>query len=358
MKTNKRVVLVAGGTGGHINAAIALGERLTAQDYEVSYLSGMRPLDYKLFRTLPVQHLASWPLRTKNPFKFILAVFRNSLVFCKILIAFLKNRPLFIVGAGGYVCGPTLLAGKILRIPVYIFEQNAVLGLTNKLLARLSNLIFTHFRETKGLPNSLKEKVRVVGNPTRQAIKHSVPREKDNTLRVLVFGGSLGASQINELVVEISKKGHDSPIDIIHQTGNETNPAFTVGNNIQYRASKYLDNIQEQFTWCDVIIARSGASTISELRIIKKPCLLIPFPGATDNHQWWNAIQFKQESDFTVEVVDPKSPKSLMLEQLESFLNRARLGQLQTSQSKAIPLDSSLVALREIYTDVGILSKE
>lgn len=355
MKHDKYVVLVAGGTGGHINAAIALGERLISQGYEIRYLTGMRPLDYKLFRNLPVQHLPSWPLRTRNPLKLILAIVRNGFVFVKIFINFINMRPRFIVGAGGYVCGPTLLAGKILGIKVYIFEQNAVLGLTNKVLARFSNLIFTHFRQTRGLPQSLKEKVRVVGNPTRQSIKHSAERIIDKELRVLVFGGSLGATQINELVVEVAKKNHDSSISFVHQTGNESNPTFNLGYNVQYRANKYLDNIHEQFAWCDVIIARSGASTVSELRIIKKPCLLIPFPKATDNHQWWNAMQFKQESDFTVGVIDPKSPKSEMLDAVEDFINRARLKQLQTSQSKAIPLESSLMALREIYKDVGIL---
>lgn len=100
MKPDSRVVLVAGGTGGHINAAIALGERLSSQGYQVQYLSGMRPLDYKLFRGMNVEHLGSWPLRTKNPFKLFMAIFRNTLVFAHILVNFIKQRPKFIVGAG------------------------------------------------------------------------------------------------------------------------------------------------------------------------------------------------------------------------------------------------------------------
>ena len=355
--SSEQVVLVAGGTGGHINAAIAMGERLALQGYSLRYLTGQRPLDYKLFKGLSAEHLSSWPLRTKNPVKLIIATARNFVVFLSIFFSFLKIRPRFIVGAGGYVCGPTLLAGKMLGIPIFIFEQNAVLGLTNKILARISDLIFTHFRDTKGLPASLKNKVRVVGNPTRQSIKRPADRSNDGVLRVLVFGGSLGASQINQLVTEWVKQDQDSPVSVIHQTGNEENVIPSVGKNIEYRAHKYLDQIQDQFQWCDVILARAGASSVAELRIVKKPCFLIPFPQATDNHQWWNALQFKEESDFTVEVVEPKAAKEEMAQKLSHFLTRARLGQLQASQSKVIPLDSGLMALKEIYQHVGIVGK-
>lgn len=353
MSLKLQAVLVAGGTGGHINAAIALGERLSQQGYQIRYLTGQRTLDYKLFNGLAAEHLSSWPLRTKNPFKLILALARNFAVFVAILVSFIRRRPRFIVGAGGYVCGPTLLAGKLLGIPIFIFEQNAVVGLTNKILARLCDLIFTHFKDTKGIPASLLRKVRVVGNPTRQSIKRPTVREHDGVLRVLIFGGSLGASQINQLIVDWVQTDQDSRVEVIHQTGAESNAQPLVGKNISYSPVKYLDQIQEQYAWCDVIVARAGASTVAELRIVKKPCFLIPFPQATDNHQWWNALQFKEESDFSVEVVDPKQSKKEMAQKLADFLTRARLGQLQASQSKVIALDSGLEALKEIHRYVG-----
>lgn len=358
MSAQGQAVLVAGGTGGHINAALAMGERLAQQGYQIRYLTGQRPLDYKLFKGLSAEHLSSWPLRTKNPLKLVMAILRNTLVFLKIFFSFMKTRPRFVVGAGGYVCGPTLLAGKLLGIPVFIFEQNAVLGLTNKILARICDLIFAHFRETKGLPPSLKGKVRVVGNPTRQSIQRADERAKDGTLRILVFGGSLGATQINQLVQAWVQKNQDSPVSVIHQTGQDENPALNIGSKVEYRAQKYLDQIQDQYAWCDVIIGRAGASTVAELRIVKKPCFLVPFPQATDNHQWWNALQFKEESDFTVDVVDPKAPQEEMAQKMDHFLTRARLGQLQASQSKVLALDSGLLALREIYQHVGIVGKD
>ncbi len=353
----KYAVLVAGGTGGHINAAIALGERLSAQQFEVSYLTGQRPLDYKLFAKLPVEHLASWPLRTKDPIKLLSSIARNFLVFIKIFRNFQTKRPNFVVGAGGYVCGPTLLAAKIQGIPVFIFEQNAVLGLTNKLLARLSTVIFTHFRDTQGIPDSLSSKVRVVGNPTRSSIAHTPARAQDGHLRVLVFGGSLGATQINDLVGEWVQRDQAGLVEVIHQTGQDQQPKFVAGKNVTYHATKYLDNIQEQYAWCDVLIARAGASTVAELRIVRKPCFLIPFPQATDNHQWWNALRYRDEVDYTVDVVEPRAPRSEMAERLAAFLTKAKQGSLRTSQITPLAVDSGEVALREIFRHVGTIQK-
>ena len=199
----KYAVLVAGGTGGHINAALAVGEALKDQGYEILYLTGKRPLDYKLFKGQNVRHLNSKPLRTNNPFILIKNIILNFIGFVSIFFLYVTKRPKFIVGAGGYVCGPTLLAGFLQGVPVFIIEQNAVMGLTNKILGWISDRIFVHFTKTKGLYSVLAKKVRVVGNPTRKSIQ-PVPNKKiDTNLKVLVFGGSLGATQINKVIFDI-----------------------------------------------------------------------------------------------------------------------------------------------------------
>jgi UDP-N-acetylglucosamine--N-acetylmuramyl-(pentapeptide) pyrophosphoryl-undecaprenol N-acetylglucosamine transferase len=349
------VVIVAGGTGGHINAALALGERLARRGHSISYLSGQRPLDLKLFQGLPVTHLGSWPLRTTNPLRFIMALARNLKVFVGIFVRFVRQRPRFVVGCGGYVCGPTLLAGKLLGVPVYIIEQNAVLGLTNKLLARFSDLIFTHFRVTRGLPAQLQYKVRVVGNPTRQSIVTPPLRTPDGTLRVLVFGGSLGAQQVNEVVRAWAAQGQAYPVSIIHQTGPGDQPAVLAGHNVQYKALPYLERIEDQYAWCDVIVARAGASTVSELRIVRRPSLLIPFPKATDNHQWWNALELQGEDVCPVDVVDPALPAAELLKKLGDFMGRHAPGQGVASHSGGPTVDSAETCIQEIYRHVGFV---
>jgi UDP-N-acetylglucosamine--N-acetylmuramyl-(pentapeptide) pyrophosphoryl-undecaprenol N-acetylglucosamine transferase len=349
----KYAVLVAGGTGGHINAALAVGEALKEESFEILYLTGKRPLDYKLFEGQNVLNLNSKPLRTNNPIQLFKNVLMNFLSFIKIFFLYLKKRPKFIVGAGGYVCGPTLLAGYLQFIPVFIIEQNAVMGLTNKILGWISNRIFVHFTKTKGLSVSLAKKVRVVGNPTRKAIQPVASKSVSGDLKVLVFGGSLGATQINKVIFDILKTTSVQNLEIHHQIGGDQK-APEIVTKVKYTPMNYINHIQKEYEWCDVIIARSGASTVSELAIIKKPVLIFPFPQATDNHQFFNAQIFKEESDFTVEVLDPKLPHDDAVKRTEEFLVKASRGELKYSSKPALGNNTCDEILREIKSNVGM----
>lgn len=349
----KYAVLVAGGTGGHINAALAVGEALKDQGYEILYLTGKRPLDYKLFHGQNVRHLDSKPLRTNNPITLLKNIVQNFISFVSIFFLYLTKRPKFIVGAGGYVCGPTLLAGFLQFVPVYIIEQNAVMGLTNRILGWISRKIFVHFTKTKGLSESLKAKVKVVGNPTRKSIQPVKPKTFDGELKVLVFGGSLGATQINKVIFDILKHPPVTKLAIHHQLGSgQKAPEMTT--SVNYTPMEYIDNIQKEYEWCDVIIARSGASTVSELAIIKKPVLIFPYPQATDNHQFYNAQIFKEESDFTVEVLDPKMPHDESVKRTEEFLVKASELALKYSQTPHAGNHTCTEILREIQNHVGM----
>lgn len=349
----KQAVLVAGGTGGHINAAIAIGEALTSEGWEIQYLTGKRPLDYKLFKGQKVRHLDSKPLRTKNPFQLLSNVVMNFVSFFSILVEFMKNRPAFVVGAGGYVCGPTLLAGFLLFIPVFIIEQNAVMGLTNRILGWISTKIFVHFTKTRGLSNHLAKKVLVVGNPTRKAIQPVSPKSFDGELRVLVFGGSLGASQINKVIWDILKDPKVQKLSIHHQLGGDQK-APEIKTTANYVPMNYIDNMQKEYEWCDVIISRSGASTVSELAIIKKPVLIFPFPAATDNHQVFNAQIFKEEADFTVEILDTKLSHEECVRRTQEFLVKASQQELKYSKNPSPGNHTCDEVLREIKLHVGM----
>jgi UDP-N-acetylglucosamine--N-acetylmuramyl-(pentapeptide) pyrophosphoryl-undecaprenol N-acetylglucosamine transferase len=349
----KYAVLVAGGTGGHINAALAVGEALKEQSFDILYLTGKRPLDYKLFDGQNVLNLNSRPLRTNNPIQLFKNILMNFMSFVKIFFLYLKKRPQFIVGAGGYVCGPTLLAGYLQFIPVFIIEQNAVMGLTNKILGWISTRIFVHFTKTKGLSSNLAKKVRVVGNPTRKSIQPVAVKRLEGDLKVLVFGGSLGATQINKVIFDILKVTSLQNLEIHHQIGGDQK-APEIETKVKYTPMNYINHIQKEYEWCDVIIARSGASTVSELAIIKKPVLIFPFPQATDNHQFFNAQIFKEESDFTVDVLDPKLPHDDAVKRTEEFLVKASRGELKYSTKPAPGNNTCDEILREIKSNVGM----
>jgi UDP-N-acetylglucosamine--N-acetylmuramyl-(pentapeptide) pyrophosphoryl-undecaprenol N-acetylglucosamine transferase len=349
----RHAILVAGGTGGHINAAIAIGEAFTSEGWEIKYLTGKRSLDYKLFKGLNVRHLDSKPLRTKNLFQLLSNIILNVVSFISILIEFVKNRPAFIVGAGGYVCGPTLLAGFLLFIPVFIIEQNAVMGLTNRILGWISTKIFVHFSKTRGLSSHLAKKVRVVGNPTRKAIRPVSQRIFDGELRVLVFGGSLGASQINKVIWDVIKDPKVQRLSVHHQLGSD-HKAPDIKTEANYVPMNYIDDMQKEYEWCDVIISRSGASTISELAIIKKPVLIFPFPAATDNHQFYNAQIFKEEVDFTVEIIDTNLNHEDCVRRTQEFLVKAGKQEIKYSQNPSPGNHTCDEILKEIKLHVGM----
>jgi UDP-N-acetylglucosamine--N-acetylmuramyl-(pentapeptide) pyrophosphoryl-undecaprenol N-acetylglucosamine transferase len=349
----KYAVLVAGGTGGHINAALAIGEALKDQGFEILYLTGKRPLDFKLFKGENVRFLDSKPLRTNNPLTLVKNILLNFYSFLSIFILYLRKRPQFIVGAGGYVCGPSLLAGFLQRIPVFIIEQNAVMGLTNRILGWISLRIFVHFTKTKGLSNHLEKKVRVVGNPTRKSIQPVNSKVFDGHLKVLVFGGSLGATQINKVIFDLLKNPPLEKLEIHHQIGsNQKIPE--INSTVQYQPMEYIDNIQQEYQWCDVIIARAGASTVSELAIIKKPVLIFPYPAATDNHQFYNAQIFKEEADFTVEILDTKLAHAECVRRAEDFLVKASREELKYSQTPHSGNQTCIEILKEIQSHVGM----
>jgi UDP-N-acetylglucosamine--N-acetylmuramyl-(pentapeptide) pyrophosphoryl-undecaprenol N-acetylglucosamine transferase len=303
----KYCVLVAGGTGGHINAALTLGRKFQQEGREVLYLTGMRPLDYKLFPRTSAVHLRSRTIRSLGPLGMIRSLLENLISFLKVCGMFLGKRPAFVVGCGGYVCGPVLMAAFVLGIRSYIIEQNSVVGLTNRILGFFSKKIFTHFRKTRGIPSMLTKKIVVTGNPVRPEFAKSdfAPPNKKDGLNVLVFGGSLGAREINELIETFARGDSPYKVSVRHQIGGELSPGLLTvrpGKNVIHERFSYLENIHDDYKWAHIIVARSGASTIAELRVVGKPVLLIPYPRATDDHQALNALFLREEAPFKVYV--------------------------------------------------------
>lgn len=317
----KVIFLCAGGTGGHINAALALGEKFIQKGFAVIYLSGKRALDYKLFKDQHVLHIDASPLRFKNPFKLVWGALKNFKTFYQILFLVYQIKPKAIVGAGGYVCGPTLLAGFLLRKPVYIVEQNSVMGLTNKILGFIATKIFVHFKQTIGLKEKFKKKTVISGNPIRAKINDGNfhTRVLTNELNLFIFGGSLGALEINQLVDKLLDCSFSFNLNIRHQTGldHEIKKA-AYGKGIRYEQLKYVDDMKKEYEWCDLMITRAGASTVSELRVVQKPVVLIPYPHATDNHQETNAKFLQNEVKFKTYI---HSGKELSDKNCEKIIN-------------------------------------
>jgi UDP-N-acetylglucosamine--N-acetylmuramyl-(pentapeptide) pyrophosphoryl-undecaprenol N-acetylglucosamine transferase len=337
--SNKVIFLAAGGTAGHINAALALGGFYEEQGYLVRYFTGKRPLDLKLFKGHDVEFLNVAAIRSKSPITLIKSLFTNAITFIGLFKIITIHKPELVGGMGGYVCGPMLLAARLMGKKTFILEQNAIAGLTNQLLSRVVNYKFVNFNETKKMA---RDQI-VVGNPIRNEFDyHKFQREfnPDEPVKLFFFGGSLGATQINQLVEKLCITLDN--ISIKHQVGLNNSYQFKIKDGIEYQQLEYVDDMFAVYNWADVIICRSGASTVSELAVVAKPCILIPFPYAVDNHQYYNALKFKESSDFPCEIIQDLTDESIA--RIQEFVSS-----LKNYKFKFNPSNDKNDACKKIY---------
>lgn len=289
----QRVLFAGGGTGGHVYMAVALRSELqsrgpveclfvgTARGLEMKILP---PLDFPL-QTIDIGGIQNLPLGRKLAALFRLpGSFRQSL---RIIRGF---RPRVIVGLGGYSSGPVLAAGRICRYPCLLIEPNVVPGLTNRLLARWVQGAAVAFEETRA---ALPGRTRLTGIPVRPDFHRLRPSAADSErLHVLVFGGSRGSRPLNRIVCEALSALNPTRIQICHQTGpedfEEVRRAYQA-RNFPGDVHSYLVDMPRHFGDADLIVSRSGASTVAEITAAGRASILIPFPHAADDHQTRNA---------------------------------------------------------------------
>tara|TARA_R110002167_G_scaffold3345_4_gene16152 strand:+ start:1080 stop:2165 length:1086 start_codon:yes stop_codon:yes gene_type:complete len=298
MAAEQTVLMMAGGTGGHVFPALAVASALAERNVSVHWLGTAAGIEARLVPAagLPLHCLNMAGVRGKNPVFRLLAIGKAMLAVLHSMRLILKLKPFCVVGMGGYASGPGGLAAKLLGVPVLIQEQNAVAGTTNRLLAKIARLCLT------GYPIALGgERNRYIGNPVRREIAEiAAPAsrwaERSDGLRVLVLGGSLGAKPINDVVLaawqNIAKAQRPS---LWHQTGRAhediVKQAYKAAG-LDVRAEAFIDDMAEAYSWADVVICRAGALTVAELAAAGVPALLIPLPHAIDDHQRANAQWF------------------------------------------------------------------
>jgi UDP-N-acetylglucosamine--N-acetylmuramyl-(pentapeptide) pyrophosphoryl-undecaprenol N-acetylglucosamine transferase len=287
---------MAGGTGGHVFPGLAVARGLMERGVPVAWLGTRRGLESRLVPLAGISlHLVSvGGLRGKGLWTRLFAPFRLLWALSQSLALMLRLRPQAVIGMGGFVSGPGGVAAWLTRRPLLIHEQNAVAGLTNRLLARIATRVLEAF------PGSLPgdREATAVGNPVRAEISAiEAPRERlagrRGPVRLLVFGGSQGALRINQTVpAAIAMLPPSLRPEILHQTG-ERSRDLTAGAyrdaGIEARVTPFIDDMTSAYAWADLAICRSGALTVSELAAAGLGAILIPFPAAVDDHQTRNA---------------------------------------------------------------------
>ena len=288
--------IMAGGTGGHVFPALATARVLRRRGFDIVWLGTQRGIEARLVPAegIPVEWLSVGGLRGKGVVTLLAAPFRLVRAILQAIDALRRHRPAVVLGAGGFASGPGGIAAWLLRRPLVVHEQNAIAGLTNRVLARLAD------RVLEGFPGSFGPRIRAerVGNPVRPEIAAIAAPEqryagREGRARLLVFGGSQGSARLNAVVpAAIAELPGTLRPDVLHQTGSagldETTAAYrSRGLDADVRA--FVDDMAGAYGWADLAVCRSGALTVAELAAAGVPAILVPFPAAVDDHQTRNA---------------------------------------------------------------------
>ncbi len=314
--TARPILVMAGGTGGHVYPALAVAKALQQQSHEIVWLGTHNGLEARVVPQagIDMEWISAQGLRGKGIKTLLLAPFRLLLALSQSFRALLRHRPAAVLGMGGYVSGPGGLAAWMLRRPLVIHEQNAVAGLTNRLLARLARVVLQAF------PGSFTANIdaETVGNPVRadiSALPDPAARfaERDGPLRLLVLGGSQGALALNKVLpAALALLPPDKRPLVKHQTGARTLDQATAAyasHDVDAELLPFIDDMAQAYAWADLVVCRAGALTVAELQAAGVPAIFIPFPAAVDDHQTANAgtmasagaAQILQERDLSDE---------------------------------------------------------
>ncbi len=299
MTIARHFVLAAGGTGGHMMPAYALADELIARGHQVMLITDDRGAAIAGGDPAIERHILPAGRVQGGPMGWIRAALAIRQGRAKALGLIRDFAPSAVIGFGGYPALPTLLAARSARVPTLIHEQNAVLGRVNRLLARRVDAIATAYPDVARMPEGVAHKVTLVGNPVREAVialrsEGYPPLDEDGVIRLLVTGGSQGASIFAEVVPEalaMMPLAFRERCQIVQQCRAEDLErvrSFYRENRIPADCATYIEDMPERLRWAHLVIARAGASTIAELTCAGRPAILVPLPIATDDHQTFN----------------------------------------------------------------------
>jgi UDP-N-acetylglucosamine--N-acetylmuramyl-(pentapeptide) pyrophosphoryl-undecaprenol N-acetylglucosamine transferase len=293
------IMIMAGGTGGHVFPGLAVAEVLREKQRAVVWLGTHRGLEARLVpqHGIEIEWVAIEGVRRRGPLAWLVAQFRVAAAIVQVLGTLRRRRPAAVLGMGGFASGPGGIAAWLARKPLLIHEQNAVAGTTNRLLARFASRVFEAF------PGAFPRAVaaRCIGNPVRRSIAElDPPRERRRAgapsgMRMLVLGGSQGARALNRCVPAALARLPDELRPLVHhQTGGgiEDARASYEAAGVRAELEAFVEDMAAAYAQADLVVARAGALTIAELAAAGLAAILVPYPYAVDDHQTKNAAQF------------------------------------------------------------------
>ena len=349
--TTRPVMIMAGGTGGHVYPALTIAKALEAKQQPVFWLGTHRGLEARVVPAngIDIEWVSVKGLRRKGVAAMLVAPLQLAWALLQSLNAIRRRRPAAVLGMGGFVSGPGGLAAWLTRRPLVIHEQNATAGLTNRLLARLARVVLQAF------PGSFKSRVaaETVGNPVRPdiaAIAAPAVRypERDGPLRLLVLGGSQGALALNRLVpAALARLPAERRPIVRHQCGERTRDtaaALYRNSGIEVEIQSFIEDMAEAYAWADAVVCRAGALTVAEIAAAGLPAIFIPYPAAVDDHQTANARGLC-DAGAAITVQERDLDESRLAELLDDFLDTRNALQERAERARALAAPDALMTI-------------
>lgn len=360
-----RVLIAAGGTGGHIYPGIAVAKEILRRDAaaQVRFVGTARGLETRLvpengFELSTIDSAGLKNVGAIAKLKGLLVLPKSFLEARKLIRGF---KPDVVVGAGGYVTGPVLLMASVMRIPTLVMESNALPGFTNRQLARFVTKAALTFEESLKFFGS---KGIVIGNPVRREFFDIPPKDRDNSsFCLLIFGGSQGARAINNAMVEALPllDKYKRTLKITHQTGESdfavTAEHYKRGEWDTADVKPYIKNMVDEFAASDLIICRAGATTCAELAAAGKAALMIPLPTAADDHQRKNAEAFQAAGAAQMILQRDLAGENLAKEIIELIENPPQITVMEVA-AKSLAKTNAAQAAVDLIEQLAISGKQ
>lgn len=344
----RRLMVMAGGTGGHVFPGLAVAHSLMAQGWQVRWLGTSDRMEADLVPAhgIEIDFIRISGIRGKGVKALLLAPWRIFAAWRQARAIMKAYRPDVVLGMGGYVSGPGGLAAWSLGIPVVLHEQNGIAGLTNKWLSRIASKVMQAF------PGAFPD-ADVVGNPVREEVL-ALPLPQDRLagrsgpVRVLVVGGSQGARILNQTMPQVAARLGEN-VTIWHQCGKgaleSVQVAYREATPVEHKITEFITDMAAAYAWADVVVCRSGALTVSEVAAAGLPALFVPFQHK-DRQQYWNAAPLEKAGAACI-LEQPQFTADAVAEVLGSWDRERLLAMAMRAREAAIPDATERVA-REI----------
>ncbi|GAN34958.1 MAG: undecaprenyldiphospho-muramoylpentapeptide beta-N-acetylglucosaminyltransferase [Candidatus Brocadia sinica] len=367
-----KVIFAGGGTGGHLMVGLSTAEEICSRfhEAEIIFLGTGKKFEKRCVEQKGFQYQQLRAKKWGKSYKYIFTFIGTMLAsIVESLFVMRKFNPDIVVGLGGYVSVAPIVAAKLLGIPSVLLEQNVIPGKANRFLARWVDEVYCHWRGPIKWFNKAKV-VRVTGTPIRKDIlfsKRSRSAEKfglsSSKKTILIMGGSQGAQAINEVIVKSLPKLEtlSDDLQIIHCTGDygyEAAKAAYAQTKIDAFVCSFLDDMGAAFSMTDIIVCRAGATTIAEITAIGIPAILIPYPHATDNHQYWNAMELVSNGGgYLVQQLD-LTPEKIAELVTDLFYNKEKYDRMKMfNRGMGIP-NASVNVVDNICRVIGLKSTQ